>query len=104
MNKRNHIDLKPHIDSLCAYFGTTKEELTSKPHSNKPDAIKRLIFAYLYYKVGATYQNIANEFGVKIPSISQMMQKANEALIDQCPLHLEVDEKLKRYVSSNIRH
>jgi hypothetical protein len=96
MNKRNHIDLKPHIDSLCAYFGTTKEEL-KKPNNGKPQVVKRLIFCYLYYNLGVTYQRIANEFGVTHVNVSIMIQKANESLINKDPEHWKINDKLGLY-------
>ena len=90
MNKRNHIDLKPHIDSLCAYFGTTKEELMNRPRNgNKPDVIKRAVFYYLYYKVGGTYKMIANEFGVSHANVSIMLQKSDIDLSNGEPEHLK---------------
>jgi DNA-binding transcriptional regulator LsrR (DeoR family) len=97
MNKHEHIDLKPHIDSLCDFLGTTKEELKNIVNNRKPDLKRRFMFSYLYYNLGSTYKNIANEFGVKVPSVYNMIQKANESLKDGCPLHLEFERKMKEY-------
>jgi hypothetical protein len=95
MNKRNHIDLKPHIDSLCAFFGTTKEELMNRPRNgNKPDVIKRAVFYYLYYKVGGTYKMIAKEFGVSHANISIMLQKS----LDNTPEHLSILTDIDNYL------
>jgi hypothetical protein len=102
MNQHPHIDLKPHIDSLCEYLGTSKQELMNRPTSKQPDVIKRLLFSYLYYKVGATYQNIANEFNLKAPSIFSMVQRANEELKYKDPDHLNIEQKLKSYSGSNV--
>jgi hypothetical protein len=97
MNRHPHIDLKPHIDSLCEYLGTSKEQLMSRPNNRKPDVIKRLLFTYLHFKLGATYQNIANEFNLKAPSIFNMVQKADEKLKDKDPIHTSIYQQINQY-------
>lgn len=99
MNKHEHIDLKPHIDSICAFLGTTLEDLKFNIPKNKPDLKRRFIFSYLYYNIGATYQNISNEFEISIPNVFRLIKCTNEKLEDKCPLHLEFEQKFKSYIN-----
>lgn len=99
MNKHKHIDLKPHIDSICNYLGITTEELKVIIPSNQPDLKRRFVISYLYYNIGSTYQNIANEFGISIPNVFRLIKSTNERLEDGCPKHLEFEQKIKSYIN-----
>jgi hypothetical protein len=94
MNKAKELDLKPHIYSICESFNTTKDEIISRRFISQPDIVKQILFYLLYFKVGSTYQNIANEFNLTPQAVYFSVRKASERIDEGRDEYLKQLDKL----------